>query len=171
MGRILVLVLGIFSAAAADACVCSTVQLGNKEVQAARYVFVFRLMDAHVDAEQDTPIVSSESVIGTIRVAAHVRGRTKAKEIRYSTDYCCGSRLEVGKNYIGFLGSDGGRFYASASNVIPLWGYFGRDEADSLEAVLRGKKKLEDAFAYGIGEINQVRPPPPPCPTRRKKAR
>ncbi len=43
-------------------------------------------------------------------------------------------------------------------------GPFGREDADLLEAVLRGKKEVDDAFSYGVQEIMQVRPPPPPCP-------
>ena len=169
MGRILALVVGLLLASAADACSCDFAPLGTKEARAARNVFVFRLMDARV--EPATAGASSNWVVGTVKVEARVRGSTKAQQIRFSTFYCCGSRLEVGKHYIAFLSSDTPRFDGNASNVLPLWEDFDREQADALEAVLRGKTKLEDVFAYGLEEINQVRPPPAPCPPRGKKPR
>jgi hypothetical protein len=169
MGRVLALVVGLLLGGAAFACQCSFVPLGTKEAQAATNVFVFRLMDARVvPGVKDAP---NTSVVGTIKVVAHIRGRTRAQQIRYSTFYCCGSRLEIGKYYIAFLSSDAPKFDANASNVLPLWQDFGRREADNLEAVLRGKKQLEDVFPYGLDEIHQVRPPPPPCSAQAKKPR
>ena len=169
MKRILVLLVGLLLGGTAEACQCSFIPLGTKEAQAARNVFVFRLIDARID--QDTTGNPSNSVAGTIKVLAHVRGRTRAQQVRYSTSWCCGSRPEVGKYYIAFLSSDAPRFDGNASNVLPLWQEFGRDEADRLEAVLRGKSRLEEVFAYGVDEIHQMRLPPPPCSDRDKKAR
>jgi hypothetical protein len=169
MRRILALIVGLLLAGAADACSCAFAPLGTKEAQAARNVFVFRLMDARM--EQTTAGASSNWVVGTVKILAQVRGSTKTQQIRFSTFYCCGSRLEVGKNYIAFLSSDTLRFDGNASNLVPLWEDFDREDADALEAVLHGKKQLEDVFAYGLEEINQVRPPPPPCPPQGKKSR
>ena len=169
MARILLLVVGLLFGHAAEACQCSFIPLNAKQAQAARNVFVFQLMDARID--QDVIGRPSDSVTGTIKVLAHVRGRTKAQQIRYSTSWCCGSRLEVGKYYIGFLSSNATHFDANASNVLPLWQEFGREEADRLEAVLRGKARLEEAFAYGVDEISTMRLPPPPCSDQSKKAR
>jgi hypothetical protein len=165
MKRTLVLLVGLLLGGAAEACQCSYIPLDTKRAQAARNVFVFQLIDAHVDHD------ASDSVAGTIKVLAHVRGRTKAKQIRYSTYWCCGSRLEVGKYYIGFLSSNATRFDANAGNVLPLWQEFGREEADRLEAVLRGKSRLEVAFAYGVEEISSMRLPPPPCLDKGKETR
>ena len=168
MGKILALAVGLLLAGAANACSCAFAPLGNEEARAAKNVFVFRLMEAHV--EQPTSSESSNFVTGTITVMARVRGTTKAREIRFSTFYCCGSRLEVGKYYVAFLSSDTTSFDGNASNLLPLWQGFGQREADDLEAVLRGKKNLEDSFAYGLQEINQIRPPPPPCPAHKMQS-
>ena len=169
MVRTFVLAVGLLSSGFASACSCAFPPLSTQEARAAKSVFVFRLMDARVE-----PIKSGSSghlVTGTIKVMARIRGATKAKEIRFSTFYCCGSRLEVGKYYVAFLTSDAPRFDGNAGNLLPLWQEFGQSEANDLEAVLRGKKQLEESFAYGLQEINQVRPPPPPCPAQKKGSR
>jgi hypothetical protein len=168
MTRTLVLLVGLLLGSTAHACQCSFIPLDSKQAQSARNVFVFRLVNARID--KDTTGELDDSVTGTIKVLARVRGRTDAQEIRYSTSWCCGSRLEVGKYYIAFLSIDEPRFDANASNVLPLWQEFGREEAVKLESVLRGKSRLEEAFTYGVDEIHTMRPPPP-CSDQSKKAR
>lgn len=169
MTKILLLLVGFLFGGVANACQCSFIPLDSKQAQAARNVFVFRLTDARI--AKDTTGEPNDLVAGTIKVLAHVRGRTNAQEIRYSTSWCCGSRLEVGKYYIAFLSLDARRFDANASNVLPLWQGFGRDEAERLESVLRGRSRLEEDFAYGVDEIQTMRPPPLPCPDQSKKDR
>lgn len=170
MTRTLVLLVGLLFGGTADACQCAFIPLDSKQAQAARHVFVFRLMDARID--KDTTAEPRDSITGTIKILAHVRGRASAKAIRYSTSWCCGSRLEVGKYYVAFLSLDAPRFYANASNVLPLWQEFGQEEANRLESVLRGKSRLEEAFAYGVDEIHTMRLPPPlRCSDQSKKAR
>ncbi len=153
----------------AIACSCSFAPLGTQEAQSARNIFVFQLTDAHV--EHSAPNGYGTWVVGTIKVLDQVRGTTKARQVRYSTYMCCGSRLEVGKYYIAFLASDASRFDGNAGNLLPLWGGFDQKEAASLNAVLHGTKDLEDVFPFGLKEIQQVRPPPPPCPSQGKTNR
>ena len=158
------LVAGAALSGTASACSCAFDLLDTEQARSVEHVFVFRLMSARAD--------KWPRVVGTIQVLANVRGRTEVREIGYSTYHCCGSRFEVGKDYIGFLpagalpaGKDS--FEANAGNVLPLMFGFDRDVAGRLEAVLRGKGHLEDDFSYGMDEINQMRPPPPPCPEAR----
>ncbi|MDR7135732.1 hypothetical protein J2X06_002950 [Lysobacter niastensis] len=163
MEKVVALIVSLLLAGAAQACECAFSGLDTAQARTARNVFVFRLTDAR--AGKDT------QVIGTIKVLADVRGKTTAQEVRYSTFYCCGSRLEVGKYYVGFLPANSARFNGNAGNILPLWGEFDRETADNLEAVLRGKLQLEDAFSYGLEEINQIRPPPAPCPKHSRTGR
>ena len=162
MGKITALVFCLLVSGVANACQCAFSHLDTAQARAANNVFVFQLLDARVAQEVNAP--SSSGVVGSIKVLANVRGKTNAREVRYSTFYCCGSRLEVGKYYVGFLPSDTASFYGNAGNILPLWNGINRATADKLEAVLRGGKRLEDAFSYGLEEIHQMRPPPSPCP-------
>lgn len=162
MRRFVVFLAGMIAFGHVWACSCTTVPVRSEDARAASNVFVFRLLSAQV---KDGREPGSEFYIrGKIQVLANVRGTTSAREIDYRTHQCCGIRMEVGKDYIGFLSADAGQFTADAGNVLPVWGTFGRENADLLEAVLRGGKEVGDAFSYGVQEIMQVRPPPPPCP-------
>ncbi len=164
MKLMLALLIGLLWTGNADACSCSYSPLDGKAAQAARNVFVFQLVNARVDHG------ASDSVVGTVRVLANVRGRTTATEIRYSTSWCCGTRMEVGKSYIGFRSSDATRFDVNGGNVIPLWLGFTQDTADKLEAVLRGRRGFEEAFAFEMADLHVPPPPPAPCPVRSGKS-
>ncbi|MDE2407029.1 MAG: hypothetical protein KGL91_04095 [Xanthomonadaceae bacterium] len=169
MGKFLAVIAGLLLSCGVLACECAFVPLGTEEAQSAKNVFVFRLMASRVD---NTSTEERNSILGTIEVVARIRGSaTKVRHVRYSISECCGSRLEVGKYYVAFLPSDISIFDGNGSNLLPLWQGFGQSEANNLEAVLRGKKRLEDTFAFGLQEIDQVRPPPPPCPAITKKSK
>jgi hypothetical protein len=166
MLRIIFLISALLLAGPAAACSCVDAPLDTASARAARHVFVFRVISTMA---RDEPTVDGRAgyhVSAKIRVLANVRGKTTTRELDYWIHRCCGIRLEAGKDYIGFLHSDGTSFQASHANVLPLWDRFTRPEADDLEAVLRGKAKLEEVFASGLSEIHQVPPPPLPCPAR-----
>lgn len=130
--------------------------LSTQEARQARHVFVFRVLSTQMG---DTDF----SVTGKVRVIANVRGRTTADEIMYHTGYCGGISLDPGKDYIGFLSSDAKRFRVDVGNTVPLFfGRFTRREADNLEALLRGKKEMGEAFAFNF---QTILPPPPPSPS------
>jgi len=160
MRRLMVLLLGIIAFGNALACSCAYAPLTSEAARGASNVFVFRLLSARVSGEPG----AESRVTGRIQVLANVRSRTTARDIVFMTQQCCGIRMEVGKDYVGFLSADARHFSANGGNVLPLWGRFGETDAGLLEAVLRGHRNVEGAFAYGSQEIMQVRPPPPPCP-------
>jgi len=169
MCRFVALLLLLVLSGKAAACSCAEFGLSSEDARAAENVFVFRLVETEL-----LPSSNGEPafrVKGRIRVLAHVRGRTKSREIVYSIHDCCGIRLETGKEYVGFTRDNGQHFEGTSVNVLPIWGSFDRSTADSLEAVLRGNEKIEDAFTYGMSEIHQIRPPPLPCPQQRKAQR
>ena len=162
MRRFAALLAGVIAFGHVWACSCTTIPVRSEDARAAGNVFVFRLLSAQVKGGREPG--SEFQVRGKIQILANVRGTTTAREVDYWMHQCCGIRMEVGKDYIGFLSADAGQFAANAGNVLPVWGTFGREDADLLEAVLRGKKEVDEAFSYGVQEIMQVRPPPPPCP-------
>jgi hypothetical protein len=162
MRRLMVLLLGVIAFGDALACSCAYIPLTSEAAREASNVFVFRLLSARANGD---PGAESE-VTGRIQVLANVRGRTTARDIDFTTQQCCGIRMEVGKDYVGFLSADARHFGANGGNVLALWGRFGETDAGLLEAVLRGHRNVEEAFAYGFQEIKQVRPPPPPCPRK-----
>ena len=164
MGKILALIIGLLAVNAAQACSCAYGSLNSDKVRVASHVFVFRLLDARFEQGAEDP--SQNSVIGTIHIVANLRGKTTSREIRYSISNCCGSRMEVGKYYVGFQSSDVAQFKVNAGNTLMLWNGYGREIADKLAAVLRGEERLDDAFAYGLEEINLEWPPRPRCPER-----
>lgn len=166
MLRIILLISALLLAGPAAACSCVDTPLDTASARAARHVFVFRVISTTAQDESQDDHLAGYRVSAKIRVLANVRGKTTARELDYWIHRCCGIRLEAGKDYIGFLRSDGASFHASHANVLPLWDRFTHPEADDLEAVLRGKAKLEEVFASGLSEISQVPPPPPPCPAR-----
>jgi hypothetical protein len=153
----------------AAACSCAEYGLSSEDALAAQNVFVFRVAETELLPSPDGE--SPFRVKARIEVLAHVRGRAKSTEVVYSIHDCCGIRIETGKEYIGFTRDNAQRFVGTSANILPIWGNFDRPTADALEAVLRGSRKIEDAFSYGTDEIHQIRPPPPPCPQERKVAR
>jgi hypothetical protein len=168
MRSIAAVIFGWLLCGTALACSCVHHQLDTETARKASHVFVFRVVSTQVGDATDEDPFGDYRISARIRVLAHVRGKTSARELDYSIHWCCGIRLETGKDYLGFLPADRQLFQANLSNVLPLWDRFTREQADQLEAVLRGKKSLEEAFLYGMQEIPQVRPPPAPCPARQQ---
>ena len=161
MRWLMILLLGLVPCGRAEACSCAA-GLTSGSAREASNVFVFRLLSAQADVSRKPG--AEFQVTGRIQVLANVRGRTTSRDIDFSTYWCCGIRMEVGKEYIGFLPSDARHFRANAGNVLPLSESYGKVQAEMLEAVLRGTREIDEAFSYGVQEIMQIRPPPAPCP-------
>lgn len=154
----LLLFLMVLIAPAAMACECAE-ELTSEMAREAPHVFVFRVISLKV-GEVD----GQRYAVGKIRVIANVRGKTAAREIYYRTGWCCGVSMDPGHDYIGFLSADSARFEVTTATVLRIYmGQFDRREADELEALLRGKKGLRDAFPLGPRAIKRDWPPPPPC--------
>ena len=157
MKRIL-LFLMMLVAPAAMACECEEA-LTSETARGASHVFVFRVISLEV-GEVD----GERYAVGKIRVIANVRGKATAREIYYRTGWCCGVSMTPGLDYIGFLSGDTARFEVTTATVLRIYmGQFNRREADELEALLRGRKALRDAFPLGPRAIERDWPPPPPC--------
>lgn len=157
MKRILLLLMMLI-APSAMACECAE-ELTSEMARQAPHVFVFRVISLEVGE-----VNGERYAVGKIRVIANVRGKTTAREIYYRTGWCCGVSMDPGLDYIGFLSSDSERFEASTASVLRIYmGQFDRREADELEALLRGRKALREAFPFGPRAIKRDWPPPPPC--------
>lgn len=169
MKKFVALTLGLALTGQAWACSCVDWGISSENARTAKNVFVFRLLATELLSEPSGE--AAYRVEGRIQVLANVRGRTSTRKITYSTYYCCGIRMETGKQYIGFTQENTVSLAATSGNVLPIWGSFDRSTADALEAVLRGRRKLEEAFEYGSDEIHQMRPPPPPCPSTKTRSR
>lgn len=162
------LLFGFLATSEALACECA-LPLTSETARKAPNVFVFRLLGAQMDSTESSGY--GDSARGRIQVVANVRGKTSAKEIIYSVSrWCCGLKLAPGAYYIAVLPKDSGHFNVSAANLLGLQMGFNRNEADLLESVLRGKRKLEDAFPAGVSMLGGMCPPPDPVnPTIRAK--
>ncbi|MBD9470683.1 hypothetical protein [Pseudoxanthomonas sp. PXM01] len=154
----LLLFLMMLVAPVAMACECGE-ELTSEMARKAPNVFVFRVISLEVGEVDGT-----RYAVGKIRVIANVRGKTVARAIYYRTGWCCGISMSPGLDYIGFLPSDSERFEVTTATVIRIFmGQFDRREADELEALLRGRKTLTDAFPLGPRAITRDWPLAPPC--------
>ena len=158
MVKRLLLLLMMFVAPAAMACECAE-ELTSEMARKASNVFVFRVISLEVGEVDGT-----RYAVGKVRVIANVRGKTTAREIYYRTGWCCGISMSPGLDYIGFLSGDSEQFEVTTATVLRIYmGQFDRREADELEALLRGRKPLLEAFPFGPRAITRGWPHPPPC--------
>ena len=165
IGRLVALAAGWMLAGSAAACSCSGAPLDDEAARRAAEVFVFQLTEAKVVS--DPPLVPT--MVGSVRVVAHVRGRSKAREVTYQAGWCCGTRMEIGRYYVAFLDEAGARFTGNLENLVPLPYVGDAGDTSAIEAVLAGERSLLDAFPQG--EMHTVpAPPPPPCPRDREGA-
>ena len=156
----------------ANACTCPFVPLNTESARDAKQVFVFRLVDAALQREGSEQEVTT-IVVGTIEVVADLRGTTNAKRIIYSTLWCCGTRLDVGKYYAAFISDNSEQFDAHSGNLLELGGYYapGSNAGTKLRAVVAGQETLEKAFSEEKRDrTEQIPRPPPPCPRVTKHA-
>lgn len=151
--------------AAAQACECMDEPLDDAGVAAASDIFVFRLVSASA-AEPFRKNGYDASVVGTLQIAAQLRGAAAPQTLRYQTSLCCGLRLNVGDYYAAFLRDvDGDTFGGSIGNLVPLGqGYSGsvRERVTDLAA---GRITLDEAVPARMRDEMATLPPrpPPPC--------
>lgn len=158
MRSLILFLLLTFTSFQVQACECVE-QMTNETARKASNVFVFRVLSTEV-GEVD----GVRMAVGKIKVISNVRGKTTASEIYYRTGYCCGVSMDPGIEYIGVLQADARRFEANTASVLKIFfEKFDRHEADELEALLRGKKTIHEAFPFGPRAITHGYPPPPLC--------
>lgn len=156
----------VFSSAA-QACTCSVSPPTTYSLRSAKDIFIFRLVSAGLSAEKASDS-SDYEIVGKIEVVDRLRGaRLKFKEVRFSTNRCCGIRLDVGAYFVAFFDAKGINFFGNIGNIIEI------GQGDSLEtarstilAVLEGSKNLEDAFPRSQLDRIEQSPVLPPCPRK-----
>lgn len=167
MNKSVALAVALAFSLPAHACECAFPPLDTQSVREARNVFVFRLLDAKLQADgSEQPLTAT--IIGNIEIADTIRGTADARRIRYSVHQCCGTRLDVGKYYLALDSDDGPELLGHSGNLIEAGEmyYPGSGTRERIESVLSGEESLENAFsAYALDRTQQIsRPPPPYCP-------
>ncbi len=167
MNKLIAIVALLLTSWPVNACQCVFAPLDTQSVRDAKNVFVFRLLSAELQtAGSDQPLTTT--VAGRIQVVDILRGTSNARNIRYSTHQCCGTRLDVGKYYAAFTSEIGSELLGNSGNLIEAGEmyYPSSGVRAKIEAVLSGKKRLESVFSeYALDRTQQVpRPPAPYCP-------
>ncbi|WP_408950582.1 hypothetical protein [Lysobacter sp. Hz 25] len=172
MRKIIVFVIAVLASTAAAACQCAGPPLDTVSARRAKHVFVFRLLSSELQTEgSDQPWTTQ--VIGRIQVVDTLRGTANTKTIRYSTQQCCGVRLDVGKYYAAFASDAGPQLSGDLGNLLELGEMSpGSGDRARIESVLSGKSSLEKAFSeYTLDRLHQIPRPPKPCPSNNQKSR
>lgn len=172
MRKIIVFVIAVLASTAAAACQCAGPPLDTVSARRAKHVFVFRLLSSELQTEgSDQPWTTR--VIGKIQVVDTLRGTANTKTIRYSTQQCCGVRLDVGKYYAAFASDAGPQLSGDLGNLLELGEMSpGSGDRARIESVLSGKSSLEKAFSeYTLDRLHQIPRPPEPCPSNNQKSR
>jgi len=149
----------------AEACTCGFLYLDTAAVRNAQQIFVFRLVSAQVkDGMRDG--VRHDEIIARIDIVSQIRGTSKhVSELSFSTQRCCGTRLDVGGYFVAFLPTTGKRFAANNGNVVEIDPFDLQNKQAKIKAVLAGKMHFEDVFSRGDTDRTEQEPvPPPPCP-------
>lgn len=164
--KLLISVILAIANASALACTCTFLPLGNEQANAATEIFVFRLVSAVADTE-DSGALSGGQVTGTIRIVDVLRGNPQFTRMRYSTTFCCGSRIDVGQYYVAFTSASGTEFSGDTGSLLNFGEQYvsTAPEAERLRAVESGDQTLEQAFGEFPNDRMFTLPrPPPPCP-------
>ncbi|MDM5178557.1 hypothetical protein PO883_15265 [Massilia sp. DJPM01] len=144
----------------AQACTCGFAPLNTEATRHAKNVFIFRLSQAKVNLISGNKRSGAE-IIGRIKIIDRLRGVKKLPEqIRFSTDSCCGTRLDVGSYFVAFISDAGSQFVAHKGNVMEVGREYALSRTKTREkilSVLDGKEKLEDFFP-GSFEIARSSP-------------
>jgi hypothetical protein len=148
-----------------EACTCDFLYLDTAAVRSAQQVFVFRLVSARVE-EHTRDGVAHDEIIARIKIVAQIRGVSEhVSELSFSTQRCCGTRLDVGGYFVAFLPQTGNRFAANNGNVVEVDPFDLTNAQAKINAVLAGKKRFEDVFSREATDRTEQEPvPPPPCP-------
>jgi hypothetical protein len=164
MVKSLLLLLFALSFHMVQACTCKYLPLETASVRNAKQIFIFRLVDARVsNAKAD--VTADNETIGHIAVISQVRGASKqVTELSFSTDRCCGARLDVGGYFVAFLPRTGRRFAANNGNIMQIGPMFTHPDTEAkIRAVLSGGKKFEDVFSRAETDRTEQEPVLPPC--------
>ena len=168
MIRNVVLFIAALLASPAQACTCFP-PLNNQSVRVAKNIFVFRFVGSELQSDGADAAIAL--VLGNMIVVENLRGETKATRFTYSTQWCCGIRLDVGKYYAAFVAEDdSAQFSGTNANLLELGdSYNSQTDGAKLRTIVSGKKKLEAVFDQSqIDRIEQVPRPPPPDPKDKK---
>ncbi|WP_305823783.1 hypothetical protein [Massilia brevitalea] len=148
----------------AQACTCEPGLLGTVGIQAAKEVFIFRLVSARALPGR-TDDVSGPHIEGEIEIVDRLRGHGSVRKIRFSTASCCGVRLDVGTYFAGFGAAHGPVFKADSGNVVEVGARRDVQQArNNIHALLRGERRLDDVFPKSARERTDQQIVPPPCP-------
>ncbi|MDQ1925148.1 hypothetical protein, partial [Massilia pseudoviolaceinigra] len=105
---------------AAQACTCAFAPLDTESARDAKDVFIFRLTQAKVKHISGDERRGTE-IIGQIKIIDRLRGVKKlSDQIKFYTDTCCGTRLDVGSYFVAFVSDAGSQFVAHNGNVVGL---------------------------------------------------
>ncbi len=160
LSRVLSALLGISFYLPVAACECSFGPLSQHEVDAAEQVFVFQLVAAEHVASDSRP---GEHVAAKIRVVDTLLGSNAPTRMRYSTFWCCGSKLDVGHYYAAFLpGEVSDSFFAHAGNLLPLGEFLLEAQLDRLQRVVARTGRLDACFGEWPSRWIEISPPAPP---------
>jgi len=153
----------------AEACTCGFLYLDTKAVRSAQQIFAFRVVSAQVK-ERVRDGVHHDEIIARIKIVSQVRGVSKhVSELSFSTQRCCGTRLDVGGYFMAFLPATGKRFAANNGNVVEINPFDLQNKQAKINAVLAGKLRFEDVFSQGDTDRTEQEPvPSPPCPLSKK---
>lgn len=147
-----------------SACECAFSPLSDETVRTAKRIVVFQLSAA----ELTNDATLGERVNARLRVTDKLLGDAPdILQARYSTFWCCGSKLDVGHHYVLFDSVGADPVYIHEGNLLPLGDRLSSDLADieRLQRVLSFKASLESEFGQNpSGELSQTPPPPVPCP-------
>jgi len=148
----------------AQACTCEPGLLDTVGVQAAKEVFIFRLVSARALPERRGD-VAGPHIEGEIEIVDRLRGQASFRTIRFSTAPCCGARLDVGTYFAGFAAKREPVFLANSGNVVEVGARHDVQEArNNIHALLRSERRLDDVFPRSVRERTDQLIVPLPCP-------
>jgi hypothetical protein len=163
--KIIIFIISLFAALTdARACQCSYGLLDAETIRTAKHIFNFRIVMAEI-SPHDSDIPYRSLVVGTIEILDVIRGDPKFKKIGYSINpVCCGSRFDVGANYLAIVSSDGDEFFASGENVLQLDIFYNSDQIREKLELLNNGNSINDVFSREVRDRTRQEPMPrPPC--------
>lgn len=167
MLKVLTLVLAFAFSSAVGACTCSFMPASTESLRGAGDVFMFRLVEASVAIDRHGKAARGE-IVGKVELVERIRGtRESVREMRFSLGQCCGSRFDVGSYFVAFVNIDGETFVAHSGNVVEIGNDVSLQGArDNIASLLKGDKRLEEAFPRWQLERTEQSLVPLPCPRK-----
>jgi hypothetical protein len=148
------------------ACFCSFSTLGDERAVEASEIFAFRLVSVVADPEGKDLFVGRE-ITTQISIVDVIRGKPHVESMRYSTEFCCGSKMDLVHYYVAFTSGGAGESSGNTGNLLKLGEIYapGYDTSEKLRAVESGERTLEQEFGEFSNEKMRTLPrPPDPCP-------